>query len=552
MRAQRHRRQGFHRAVLVRTRVRRGPRTSRRRSAAATAFRRRRLPRARLGQRHSGRRTRGRPHAVSRGHHVRASMLGSAARHRLGRGRSAGSRKAARQAGLAAAIRIRSGIRAPRASGRPCGSRACRANWICGSALDAVGGTLGDRVQRVHRRAARATICASASGSAAARACSPTTLMRSSAAKYTASMSLSDPGIDDYRNELLWSPERPTLLEAEIQLLRGDEVIDEVQSYTALRVDRRAAREDHAERPALHDAPGARPGLLAGYFHDPALRATRCAKTWCWPSRWVSMACASIRSSKTRVTSTGPTCSACWCGTRCRAPIASRPAPSTASCASGPRPSSATSAIRASSMWVPFNESWGVPELSTTPAPRDAVAAFYHLTRTLDPSRLVVGNDGWESSATDVIGIHDYDCDPAHMHVRYGPEVTPKEVVDQPLDGGPPADARRVSRIAASRSASPSSAASPSSPGRPTTATRTGDTRARARVEEFESMACGVIEAARTTGMFSRLLLHAVRRHLPGSERPAVCGPHAEDSAGAHRGGGARLGVSGGDSAVSL
>ncbi|MGZ5136304.1 MAG: glycosyl hydrolase 2 galactose-binding domain-containing protein, partial [Burkholderiales bacterium] len=46
---------------------------------------------------------------------------------------------------------------------------------------------------------------------------------------------LSDPGIDDYRNELLWSPERPTLLDAEIRLRRGDAVIDEIRSYTALR-----------------------------------------------------------------------------------------------------------------------------------------------------------------------------------------------------------------------------------------------------------------------------------------------------------------------------
>ncbi|MDB5947727.1 MAG: putative b-glycosidase, Glycoside Hydrolase Family 2, partial [Ramlibacter sp.] len=46
---------------------------------------------------------------------------------------------------------------------------------------------------------------------------------------------LSDPGIDDFRNELLWSPERPTLLDATIRLLRGNEVIDEFSSYTALR-----------------------------------------------------------------------------------------------------------------------------------------------------------------------------------------------------------------------------------------------------------------------------------------------------------------------------
>ena len=41
---------------------------------------------------------------------------------------------------------------------------------------------------------------------------------------------LSDPGIDDFRNELLWSPERPTLLDAKVRLLRNGEVIDEFES----------------------------------------------------------------------------------------------------------------------------------------------------------------------------------------------------------------------------------------------------------------------------------------------------------------------------------
>ena len=31
-------------------------------------------------------------------------------------------------------------------------------------------------------------------------------------------IALSDPGIDDYRNELLWSPEQPTLIDAELEL----------------------------------------------------------------------------------------------------------------------------------------------------------------------------------------------------------------------------------------------------------------------------------------------------------------------------------------------
>ena len=48
-------------------------------------------------------------------------------------------------------------------------------------------------------------------------------------------IALSDPGIDDYRNELLWSPEKPTLIDAEIQLWCQGQLVDEVRSYTAMR-----------------------------------------------------------------------------------------------------------------------------------------------------------------------------------------------------------------------------------------------------------------------------------------------------------------------------
>src|SRR4051794_10606239 len=49
-------------------------------------------------------------------------------------------------------------------------------------------------------------------------------------------ISLSDPGIDDYRNELLWTPAKPTLIHAELQLFDSDgQRIDLVRSYTALR-----------------------------------------------------------------------------------------------------------------------------------------------------------------------------------------------------------------------------------------------------------------------------------------------------------------------------
>jgi hypothetical protein len=69
--------------------------------------------------------------------------------------------------------------------------------------------------------------------------------------------------------------------------------------------------------------------------------------------------------------------------------------------------------------WVPINESWGVPNLTDIPAERHYVQALYHLTRTLDPTRPVIGNDGWESVATDIVGIHDYDPDPDRLARRY-------------------------------------------------------------------------------------------------------------------------------------
>jgi hypothetical protein len=55
------------------------------------------------------------------------------------------------------------------------------------------------------------------------------------------------------------------------------------------------------------------------------------------------------------------------------------------------------------------------------------VRALYHLTKTLDPTRPVIGNDGWESVATDIIGIHDYDADPARIARRYhADEILPR------------------------------------------------------------------------------------------------------------------------------
>ena len=58
--------------------------------------------------------------------------------------------------------------------------------------------------------------------------------------------------------------------------------------------------------------------------------------------------------------------------------------------------------------WVPMNESWGVPNLAHDSTQRHHLLALYHLTRSLDATRLVVSNDGWEHALTDLCAIHDY------------------------------------------------------------------------------------------------------------------------------------------------
>jgi beta-galactosidase/beta-glucuronidase len=59
-------------------------------------------------------------------------------------------------------------------------------------------------------------------------------------------------------------------------------------------------------------------------------------------------------------------------------------------------------------MWAPINESWGVPNLRD-PRQQNHLKSLYALTHSLDATRLVVDNDGWEhTDMTDLFDIHDY------------------------------------------------------------------------------------------------------------------------------------------------
>jgi hypothetical protein len=70
--------------------------------------------------------------------------------------------------------------------------------------------------------------------------------------------------------------------------------------------------------------------------------------------------------------------------------------------------------------WVPFNESWGVPNLTDDAGQRHAVRALYELTKAIDPDRPVVANDGWEHEVSDILGVHDYSQEADVLQERYG------------------------------------------------------------------------------------------------------------------------------------
>ena len=232
-------------------------------------------------------------------------------------------------------------------------------------------------------------------------------------------IALSDPGVDDSRNDLLWSPQAPNLIDVQLELW-GDrgELLDHAASYTAIR-----GAGVQGDRFILNGRPyQLRMVLDQGYWPEsgmtaPADEALRTdvmlAKSMgfngvrkhqkvedprylYWADRLGLAVWGEMPSAYRFTTESVERLSREWTGVIAR--DFSHPC------------------IIA---WVPINESWGVPNLPDNPRERHYVQALYHLTRTLDPTRPVIGNDGWESVATDIIGIHDYDDQPKRIAKRY-------------------------------------------------------------------------------------------------------------------------------------
>ncbi|PZV07626.1 MAG: glycoside hydrolase family 2 [Leptolyngbya sp.] len=248
-------------------------------------------------------------------------------------------------------------------------------------------------------------------------------------------IALSDPGIDDYRNELLWSPEKPTLIDAKIQLWCQGQLVDEVKSYTAMRTV-----SIQRDRFMLNGQPYyLRLVLDQGYWEDTLMTAPSDDALRRDVELAKQMGFNGVRKHQ-KIEDPRFLYWADVLGLMVweEMPSAYRFTPKTVDRII----KEWTEVIERDAshpcivVWVPFNESWGVPDLTATPAHQHCVQALYHLTKTLDPTRPVIGNDGWESTATDILAIHDYDTKPQRMAKRYGPEVKLSDLFDRQRPGG--------------------------------------------------------------------------------------------------------------------
>lgn len=237
-------------------------------------------------------------------------------------------------------------------------------------------------------------------------------------------IALSDPGIDDARNSLLWSPETPTLIDARVELQDADgTVLDAVDSYTAIRTI--SVERDQI---VLNGRPiKLRMVLDQGYWPDTGMTAPDDAAL----RRDVELARAMGFNGVRKHQKIEDPRYLYWADRLGLLVWAEMPSAYRFTRPAIQRLVSEWMAVLERDVshpcivaWVPFNESWGVPNLPDNQAERHYVQALYHLTRTLDPTRPVIGNDGWESVTTDIIGIHDYQIDPSLLDARYQePEI---------------------------------------------------------------------------------------------------------------------------------
>ncbi|MFT4029145.1 MAG: glycoside hydrolase family 2 TIM barrel-domain containing protein [Protaetiibacter sp.] len=227
------------------------------------------------------------------------------------------------------------------------------------------------------------------------------------------------PGLGVQPEELWWTPETPVLIDVAARLVRDDEVVDRVASYVGLRTVSTDASHvllngrryflrlvlEQAYWPETHLASPSLEALVreAELIKELGFNGLRMHQTSADP-RFLAV-CDRI-------------------GLVVLADCAA--AYEFSELALSRTVAEVTGLVRRDAAhpcligWVPFNESWGLPNLPTDAAQREAVRALTSLLKALDPSRLVIGNDGWEFVAGDLVGVHDYTQSGEALRERYG------------------------------------------------------------------------------------------------------------------------------------
>ncbi|WP_223593700.1 glycoside hydrolase family 2 protein [Neobacillus bataviensis] len=80
--------------------------------------------------------------------------------------------------------------------------------------------------------------------------------------------------------------------------------------------------------------------------------------------------------------------------------------------------------------WVPLNESWGIPQVRDNKQQQHHSLAMYHLIHSLDTTRLVISNDGWELTKSDICAIHNYkhgNKDESYQYEAFKEDLLTKE-----------------------------------------------------------------------------------------------------------------------------
>ena len=217
---------------------------------------------------------------------------------------------------------------------------------------------------------------------------------------------------------LYWTPDLPLLIDIRLRLLRGDEVLDEAAGYTGLRtigvrggvvelngveifsrlvLEQAYWPDSHFTAPSLDDL-RAEADLIKGLgFNGLRMHQTSADPRFLRACDevglmvWADVPAAYVHTPRSAALHT-----------RALTELVERDRNHPCLVA-----------------WVPYNESWGVFDVATDAGQQAAVRAAYWLARALDPTRLVIGNDGWENVVGDLVGVHDYTHDPSVLAARY-------------------------------------------------------------------------------------------------------------------------------------